>query len=84
MHNVNCATHACSGEIIYMFLIGQVSGFIENLNIGIFSDTITVINVKFCMIALHIELNLSITLSVTVTLFQGHSSVIQYFQFLSD
>ena len=37
------------------------------LNIGIFSDTIDVINVKLCIVALGIELYL----------FQGHSRVEQ-------
>ena len=46
----------------YMFLAGQVSGLVENLNIWIFSDTINVINVKLCMMVLHIDLYLFITL----------------------
>ena len=41
-----------SREIINVFLVGQVSGLLENLNIGIFSDTISVINVKLCMMVL--------------------------------
>ena len=57
------------------FFVGQVSGLVENLNIGIYSHTINVINVKLCMMALYIELYLVIRLSVTLTLFQGHSSV---------
>ena len=32
-----------------MFLVSLVSGLVENFNIGIFSDTINVINVKLCM-----------------------------------
>ena len=39
-----CDTGVCSREIMYMSLVGQVSGFVENYNIAIFSDTI-VINV---------------------------------------
>ena len=31
-------------EIINMFLVSQVSGLVKNVNIGIFSDTINVIN----------------------------------------
>ena len=42
---------------------------------GIFSDTINIMNVKLCMLVLHAEFYLFITLSVTLTLFQGHSSV---------
>ena len=45
-----------SREIINVFLVGQVSGLVENLNIGIFSDTINVINVKFCMMVVFTEL----------------------------
>ena len=43
-------------EIINMFLVSQVSGLVENINTGIFSGTISVINVKHCMMALLIEL----------------------------
>ena len=69
----------CSREIIYVFVVSQMSELFENSNIGIFfSDTINVIDVKFCMMVLHIELYLFITLSVTLTLFKGHSSVKQF------
>ena len=50
-----------------MFLVGQVSGIIENFNLGISLDTINVINFKLCIIVLHVELYLFITLSVTLT-----------------
>ena len=43
----------------------------ENFNIGIFSDTIDVINVKLCMMVLLIELYLFIPLSMTLATFQG-------------
>ena len=70
-----------------MFFISQVSGLVENVNIGIYWDTINVINVK-----LHdgttIELYLLIPLLVTLTIFQGHSSVekilTENFVFLSN
>ena len=71
MHNMNCATCVCSREMIYMFLCGQASGLVENFNIGIFSDTMNVINVKRCTVVVHIELYLFITLSMTLTLFQA-------------
>ena len=58
-----------------MFLVGQVSGLVENFNIGISSDTMNVINVKLFILVLYIELYLFIILSVILTLFQGHSSV---------
>ena len=61
-----------------MVWVGQVSGLVKNFNTGIFSDTINVINVKLCMMVLHTELYLFITLSVILTLFQNHSSVKQY------
>ena len=53
-----------------MFLIGQMSALVKNFNIQIFSDTINVIKVKVCMMVLHIELYLFITLSVTLTYFK--------------
>ena len=59
MHNVNCVTGVCSREIIHMFLVGQVSGLVENFNIGIFSDTINVINVKLRMMILRFDLSSS-------------------------
>ena len=66
-----------SREMISMFLFGLVSGLVKNENIGIYSETINVINVKLCMVVLLIELCLFIPLSVTLTIyiFQGHSSV---------
>ena len=65
-------------EIINMFMVSQVSGLVENFNIGIYSDTINVINVKLCMMILLTELYLFIPLSVTLTIFQGHSNVKQF------
>ena len=35
-----------SREIIDKFFIGQVSVLVKNFNIGIYSDTVSVINVK--------------------------------------
>ena len=60
-----------------MFLVGQVSGLIIiNFRIWIFSDTLNVINVKLFMMApLSIEFYLFIPLSLTWTIFQGHSNV---------
>ena len=58
MHNMNYCVIivVCAKEIIYMFKVCQMSGFVENFNMGIFSDTVNVINVKLCMMVLHIEL----------------------------
>ena len=67
-----------SREIIYMFFIGHVPGLVKNFNIGIYSDTINVMNVKLCMMALLIELCMFIPLSVTLAIFQGHSNVKQF------
>ena len=61
--------------MINMFFIGQVFGLVENFNIGTYSDTINVINVKLCMMVLLIELYLFISLSVTLTILHGHSNV---------
>ena len=69
MHNMNYATSLCSRQIINMFLVRQISGLVENLNIGIFSDTVNVINVNLCMMVLHFELYLFVTLSVTLIVF---------------
>ena len=57
-----------SREIINMFLVGQVSGLVENLNIGIYSDTISVVNIlKLCMMVLLIKLHLFIPPCFKVT-----------------
>ena len=47
-----------------MFLVDQVSGLVENWNIGMFSDTINVINAKLCMVVLFFELYLSVALTI--------------------
>ena len=60
-----------------------MSGLVENSNTGIFSDIINVTNVSLCMVALLIELYLSMPFSVTLT-FQGHGSLTEYFMFLSN
>ena len=51
-----------------------MSGLVENFNIGIYSDMVNEINVKFCMMVLLIELYLLIPLSVTLIVFLDHSS----------
>ena len=71
MHNMNCVTGECSMEIIYMFMVVQVSWLVESFNMEIFSYTINVINVKLCVIVQHVELYLFIVFSVTLTLFRG-------------
>ena len=51
----------------------------KNFNIVIFSNSVKVINVKFCLVVLLIELYLFIPLSVILTILQGHLSVKQFF-----
>ena len=55
-----------------------MSGLVKNFNIGIYSDIIIVINVKVCRMVPLIELNLFIPHSMTMTVFQGHTSVEQF------
>ena len=54
-----------------MFFFGQVSRLVKNFNIGIYLNTVKVINVKLCMMVLVIELYLFIPLLVTVTVFNS-------------
>ena len=56
-------------------LVSQVSGLGKNFNLGLFTYTINMINIKLCMMVLLIEFNLFISLSVTLTIFQGHRNV---------
>ena len=58
-----------SREIINLFFVGQVSVLVQNFDIGIYSDTINMINVKLCMMVPLIELYLFMPLSVTLTIF---------------
>ena len=50
----------------------------KNFNIAIFLVTISMIDVKLCLMVVLIELNTFVPLSVTVIVFQGHSSVKQF------
>ena len=54
-----------SRQIIKIFFVGQVSGLVENIKIGIYSETMKEINTKLCMMVLLIELYLFIPVSVT-------------------
>ena len=49
----------------------------KNFNVAIFLDTVNVIKVKLCVLALVVELYLFVPLSVALTIFQGLSSVNQ-------
>ena len=53
-----------------MFSLVKCLGLLKMYYIGIYSDSINVINVKLCMIVLLIELYLFILLSVTLTYFK--------------
>ena len=52
-----CDSGVHSIERIKMFLVGNVSGLVQKVNLGIFLDTINVMNVKLCMMVLFIELS---------------------------
>ena len=73
-------TGVYSREVVKTFLVGQVSGLVENFNIWIVTDTMNVIHVQFCMMGLLIELYLCIPLSMTLTIgiFEGQSNVEQF------
>ena len=55
-----------------MFLVDQVSRLVENINTGIFLDTITVTNVKLYMTVLYIKLYVFMIVPVILTSFQGY------------
>ena len=40
VQNMICATGVYSREIISMFLVDQVSGLVENFNVGILADIV--------------------------------------------
>ena len=73
-----CDTGMCARERINMFFVCQVSGLVKTFNIGIYFDTMNVINVKLGMMVLLIELYLFIPLSVTLTIIHGHSNIKQF------
>ena len=78
MHIMICATGVFSREIISILSLVMYPGLFKTFSFRIYSDTITVINVKLCMMVLLIELYLFGPLSMTVTIFQGHSNVKQF------
>ena len=51
----------------------------KNFNVAIFSNTINMIDIKFCKMVIVTELYPFIPLSVTLIVFQGHSSVKHFF-----
>ena len=46
MHNMICVTGVFSREIINMLFDGQLSGLVKNFDTGIYSDTISVIELN--------------------------------------
>ena len=64
--------------MISVRLASQVSICGKDLNVAIFSDTVSMINGKLFMIVVVIELFQFSPFSVTLILFQGHSSVRQF------
>ena len=50
----------------------------KNFNVKIFLHTITLMNVKLCIVVLLIEPYLFISPTVTLTIYQGHSSFKQF------
>ena len=54
-----------------------MSGRVKDIDVANSLDTIHLINIKLCEMVLNIELRLFIPLSMTLTIFQGHSSVNQ-------
>ena len=73
-----CNSGVYSREIINMFFISQMSQFVKKFKIGIYSDTINVINVKLGIMVLLTELFLVIIL-VTLIIFQGRSNVEHFY-----
>ena len=63
------------GVVISVRLASWLSACGKNFNVVIFSDTLIMINVKLCMTVGPIELSPALSLSVTLIVFQGHSSV---------
>ena len=60
-------------------LAGQVSVYGKHFNVEIFSDTMNMINNKLCTMVVLIKLLPFMPLSVTLTVFQGHSFVKQFY-----
>ena len=78
MHKMICAMLVCSREIIHVFCWSSVLACQKRDLLG---DAINVINVRLCMV-IHVvlltELSLFIPLSVTLTIFQGHSNIEEF------
>ena len=58
-----------------MMMMMMWLGLLKTLMFVIFSNTVSVINIKLCMMVLLLVLYLFMSFSVTLTIFQAHSSV---------
>ena len=76
MHTMLHVTGVYLREIVNTFEAGWVSSRVKNFNVTICLDSRNVKNVKLCMMVLLIKLYLFISLSVSMAIFQGQSSVI--------
>ena len=73
MKNLSLCNNQClAGRPIIHNMYGK------EFNVAIFSDIINMINVKIHMMVVLIELYPFIPLSITLTVFQGHSVVKQF------
>ena len=59
-------------------MISQLSVYGKNFNVVIFLDTLTMNNVKLCVMVVLTKLYPFIPLSVTLIIFPGHRSVKQF------
>ena len=57
---------------------GRVTVGDKNFNVAIFSNTVNMINVKLCMMVMLIKLYPFIPLSLSLTIFQGHTNMEQF------
>ena len=57
---------------------GRVTVGGKNFNVAIFSNTVNMINVKLCMMVMLIKLYPFIPLSLSLTIFQGHTNMEQF------
>ena len=65
-------------QLYIMISVASGLAWHENFNVAVFSDAINVINVELCMMVLLIEHDIFMSLSVALTIFQGHSNIEQF------
>ena len=59
--------------------VGRVSDCVENFDVPFFWVTIDVVDLKLYLVVVLVELYLFMSLSVTLAICEGHSSVKQFF-----